>query len=318
MTTVPTELLRTLVAVVDLRSFTKAAQSLGVTQPAVSAQIKRLQALLGGDLLDKTAPGVSLTPRGEAVVDHARRLLEINDRILHLAAPRATEPPLRIGVPGDFAGSILPATFAAFRLRYPGVRFFIRGDISDNLLRDLRQGHLDLVVALTMSEPTLEARHQWSERVTWVNGPVAYGSDDPVPLVSFGQDSVAHRLATNLLSQAGRDTDLVFTTFSVAGLLAAVGAGLGVALVPARTVADEPGLQDAGTLPEPPDVCCAIYLRDGIDLHIVEDLADTMAEALRPPPTPSASGVSAASGWPPEASATPADSPMVMRAGGRH
>jgi len=52
MTNIPTELLRTLVAVVDLRSFTKAAQSLGVTQPAVSAQIKRLQSLLGSDLLD--------------------------------------------------------------------------------------------------------------------------------------------------------------------------------------------------------------------------------------------------------------------------
>jgi len=48
MTNVPTDLLRTLIAVVDLRSFTRAAQLHGVTQPAVSAQIKRLQTLLGG------------------------------------------------------------------------------------------------------------------------------------------------------------------------------------------------------------------------------------------------------------------------------
>ena len=68
MTNIPTELLRTLVAVVDLRSFTKAAQGLGMTQPAVSAQIKRLQVLLGGELLDKSAPGVALTRKGEAVV----------------------------------------------------------------------------------------------------------------------------------------------------------------------------------------------------------------------------------------------------------
>ena len=61
MTNIPTELLRTLVAVVELRSFTKAARSLGVTQPAVSAQIKRLQGLLGTELLDKSAPGVTLT-----------------------------------------------------------------------------------------------------------------------------------------------------------------------------------------------------------------------------------------------------------------
>jgi len=49
MINIPTELLRTFVAVVDLRSFTKAAQSLGITQPAVSAQVKRLQQLLGGE-----------------------------------------------------------------------------------------------------------------------------------------------------------------------------------------------------------------------------------------------------------------------------
>ena len=88
MTNIPTELLRTLVAVVDLRSFTKAAQSLGVTQPAVSAQIKRLQGLLGADLLDKSAPGVSLTSSGELVVNYARRLLSINDQILDIAGPR--------------------------------------------------------------------------------------------------------------------------------------------------------------------------------------------------------------------------------------
>ena len=79
MTNIPTELLRTLIAVVDLRSFTKAAQALGVTQPAVSAQIKRLQVLLGGDLFDKSAPGVTLTEKGEVVVNYARRLLSIND-----------------------------------------------------------------------------------------------------------------------------------------------------------------------------------------------------------------------------------------------
>lgn len=82
MQNIPTDLLRTLVSVIDLRSFTKAAQVLGITQPAVSAQIKRLQSLIGHELLDKSAPGVSLTPRGVALVAQARRLLAINDEIL--------------------------------------------------------------------------------------------------------------------------------------------------------------------------------------------------------------------------------------------
>src|SRR5712691_5101066 len=111
MTNIPTELLRTLVLVADVRSFTKAAQTLGVSQPSVSAHIKRLQAILGNELLDRSAPGVNLTEAGQAVLDHARRLLSLNDRILDLAAPDPAASPLRIGIPGGFAGAFRTSDF---------------------------------------------------------------------------------------------------------------------------------------------------------------------------------------------------------------
>ena len=119
MTNIPTDLLRTLVAVVDLRSFTKAAQSLGITQPAVSAQIKRLQSILGGELFDRKAPGVALTRQGEAVVAHARRLLALNDQILTVAEPKDQSRRIRIGLPGDLSGPLLPWTLAKLRMRWP-------------------------------------------------------------------------------------------------------------------------------------------------------------------------------------------------------
>src|ERR1700687_3658902 len=101
MTNIPTDLLRTLVAVVDLGSFTKAAASLGVTQPAVSAQIKRLHYLIGSDLFDRSSQGVSLTPHGETVVSYARRLLSINDQIVELGGPsQQSELIIRVGAPG--------------------------------------------------------------------------------------------------------------------------------------------------------------------------------------------------------------------------
>src|SRR5262249_1375588 len=140
---IPTELLRTLITVVDARSFTKAAHALGVTQPAVSAQIKRLQLLLGGELLGKRAPGVTLAQHGERVVRHARQMLATNDQILSLVMPGSPIPLLRVGIPGDFAGSILPRTIAEFQARSPHLRFQLRGDPSDTLLREFRQGHLD-------------------------------------------------------------------------------------------------------------------------------------------------------------------------------
>ncbi len=284
MTTVPTELLRTLVAVVELRSFTKAAQSLGVTQPAVSAQIKRLQILLGSDLFDRSAPGVTLTERGELIVNYARRLLAINDRILHLAVPRSTDPPLRIGVPSDFAGSTLPAIIASFHARYPSLRYQVRGDTSEILLRDLHQGHLDLAIALSTNQP-LDAHHHWREELVWARAEaLRYDAGGPVPLVTLGEGTVAHRLSTSALTLAGCDYDVVYTTFSQSAVLAAVAAGLGVAMLAARSVPPEFRVKDDGFLHKPSEMWCGIYMREGIDREVIEELADSMAEVLRPRP----------------------------------
>src|SRR4029077_1840217 len=135
-------------------SFTKAAQSLGVTQPAVSAQIKRLQTLLGTELLDKSAPGVSLTTSGDVVVDYARRLLTINDQILDLAAPRPAAKTIRIGVTGDFAIAGISLGLALCRLRRPDLRFVVQTGYIDALLKDLREGALDLAVWVSATGPT--------------------------------------------------------------------------------------------------------------------------------------------------------------------
>src|SRR5690242_7263425 len=108
MTNIPTDLLRTLVAVADLRSFTKAATSLGVTQPAVSAQIKRLQSLLASELFDRSTPGIMLTPQGERIVAYARRMLSINDQIVEIGGENlAPERIIRVGAPGDFVASVV-------------------------------------------------------------------------------------------------------------------------------------------------------------------------------------------------------------------
>src|ERR1700686_4471449 len=97
MTNIPTDLLRTFVMVVEQRSFTRAARAQGMTQPAISAQIRRLQSLLGVDLFDKSAPGVALTPMGQHVIESARRMLPVNDHIMQIASPNATAQRLGLG-----------------------------------------------------------------------------------------------------------------------------------------------------------------------------------------------------------------------------
>jgi len=284
MLNIPTDLMRTLVAVVDLRSFTKAAQSFGVTQPAVSAQIKRLQFLLGYELLDKSAPGVSLTPRGQEVVNAARRMLSINDQILSLTSGGPMLQTLRLSIPGDFAAARIPQILAGFRKRWPFIRFSVAGSSFDQIVRGLKQGDLDLAIAVSKSEPPVEARHLWIDQAVWVRSDVTrFDSHGPVPIVSFGEDCTCRFAAVQALNRAGRDCEFVFTARSIVSLEAAVNAGLGVMVLPRSRVA-ETNLsiwQDA-PLPELPHLYCGVFLREGGNWEALEELADEIAAVLRP------------------------------------
>jgi DNA-binding transcriptional LysR family regulator len=284
MLNVPTELLRTLVAVVDQRGFTKAAQNLGITQPAVSAQLKRLQFLLGYELLDKSAPGVILTPRGETVVTQARRMLSINDQIVQLDGGQPTEQTVRVAIPGDFAGVRIPATLAQFRKRWPDIRFTVIATSFENMLRGLRQGDLDLAVAIVNSKPSIEARHLWVDQAVWVRSDATeLDPGGPVPLVCFGEDCSCRYIAVNALHRIGRECDFVFTSRSIASLEAAVLAGLGIMVLPRSRVSQTAlSIWEDAPLPDLPQIFCGIYLRKSDNRAVLEELADEIAKVLRP------------------------------------
>jgi len=285
MTNIPTDLLRTLVAVVDLRSFTKAAARLGVTQPAVSAQIKRLQFLLGGDLFDRSVHGVSLTPQGEMVVSYARRLLSINDQIVHIGdnGPRP-ELVIRVGTPSEYIASILPGILAQFRERWPDVRFIVRTDFYDPLARQLRGGEIDLMIGLSMAPPH-DARHSRPQEVVWVHSAATcLDRDRPVPLVSYGELCMYHQLTVKILQSAGLDWEDVFIGPSTVGLKSAIDAGLGVMAITRRR-AEKGGMLvwENPPLPKLPDLYSGIYVREGGARVIYEQLADEIAAAFYDP-----------------------------------
>lgn len=285
MVNIPTELLRTLIAVVDLRSFTKAAQSLGITQPAVSAQIKRLQYLLGADLFDKSAPGVSLTSAGEMVVAHARRLLSINDQILDLATPRSSKQTLKIGMAGDFPVAQLALAVARFREVRNDVSFtFSRGTL-DTLLRDLRESEIDILVGLSMNGPVRDTQYSWIEELVWVGAPSSpIDAALPLALVTYGEECLLHRIAVGALNDARRNHDLVYVGPSILGIASAAAAGLGFTVLPRGRAGDFFGLtvRNDQSLPPLPKVCCGIYTREGAGQDLREQLADLIAAHLRP------------------------------------
>jgi len=285
MTNIPTELLRTLIAVVDLRSFTKAAQSLGITQPAVSAQIKRLQYLLGTDLLDKSAPGVSLTSAGELVVNYARRLLSINDQILDLATPRPSKQILRVGMGGDFAIAPVSAAAARFRETHADVSFIVRTGTFDAMTRDLREGEVDVLIGLSNTGVVRDARHFWIEPLVWVGSPALRAdAAQPIPLVTYGEECILHRVAVGALNEMQRAHTLVYVGPTILGIASAATGGIGFTILPCGRAGDFPNLviRDEEALPHLPAINCGVYLREGSGSDLREQFADLVADILAP------------------------------------
>src|SRR6516225_9680599 len=138
---IPIELLRAVVATVDLGSFSKAAQALRLTQPAISAQMRRLKQLVGTEVFSKAGSTLVLTDRGALIVKYARRILAMNDQILSLGG--GPVQCLRLGLPFVFAPTILSDV-----LRIEGnaddTEIQVFCDSSDEIRRRLAAGYLDI------------------------------------------------------------------------------------------------------------------------------------------------------------------------------
>lgn len=137
--------LECLVAVADEKSFRKAAAKLGISQPALSAQVAGAEQLLGVQVFERDRRSVLVTPAGEDVIAHARTALDAVDTVGD-AARRRAEPlvgPLRLGVIPTIAPYWLPALLPEVRRRFPRLELILREDQTAHLLAQLGAGQLE-------------------------------------------------------------------------------------------------------------------------------------------------------------------------------
>lgn len=137
--------LECLVAVADHGSFRKAAAAVGISQPALSAQVQAVEDLLTVQVFERDRRAVLVTPAGEDVIGRARLALEAIDGVSD-AARRRAEPlvgPLRLGVIPTVAPYWLPALLPAVRKRFPRLELILREDQTARLLAQLAAGQID-------------------------------------------------------------------------------------------------------------------------------------------------------------------------------
>ncbi|HEV2560273.1 MAG TPA: LysR substrate-binding domain-containing protein [Microvirga sp.] len=292
------DLLRTFLAIVDNGGFTRAAERVGRTQSTVSLQIKKLEEGLGRRVFERE-PGrdLQLTPEGEILLSFARQILRLSDE----ARSRLMEPDVagtvRLGTPEDFATAHLPDVLARFARAHPRVALDVNCDFTVNLLDGFSKGQYDLV--LFKREPQGRSGGNgvgvWREELVWAASPrLVLGPGEPLPLVLAPVPDVYRKRALASLDEVKRPWRIVYTSPSLAGLQAAVRAGLGMTVLP-REMVPQGLVVLSGTehgLPTLPDTEIVLYrapggLSRGAELlaeHIVHSLE---AAAATPAPLPS-------------------------------
>lgn len=249
-------LLRTFVAIVDAESFSGAAGSIHRTQSAVSQQMRRLEALVGRPLMQRHGRGKRLTEDGQRLLDHARRMVAMNDDfITTLEAGGQRSRIVRIGSTHDMADTALPQILSQLNRRYGRLIPEIHTGRSPALMEMLDANQLDLVVSTRESanHPSTVLRH--SPTVWICSGDFVLDRTQPLPLVLSNPPSLFRSIAIDALKAAGLEWRLAFLSLNLDAVRATVRAGLGIT---ARNIemlsSDMRVLGPADGLPALPDV----------------------------------------------------------------
>ncbi|MGA7806104.1 LysR family transcriptional regulator [Bradyrhizobium sp.] len=226
------DLLRSFVSVVDAGGFTRAGERVHRTQSTVSQQIKRLEDEIGQPLLNRNGREVTPTEPGERLLSYARRLLALAEEACDVLARPGDADAVRLGIPEDFAAYRLAKWLATFSRAHPSLRLDVRADQSISLRRDLERGDLDLAL-LKRDAGEKGGIAAWPERVHWVTSkshPIDFKVAS-VPLIGFPLGCLYRSRAIHALESAGRAWHMAYTSSSLAGIQAAVAAGMGVSIL---------------------------------------------------------------------------------------
>jgi len=220
------------IRIVELGSFTLAAEALQTTQAGISLKLKRLEERLGCRLVERTPRHVELSAKGAAFLEHARELLAVHDRALGAFAQARQR--LTIGISDHVAGPELPALIARMNAQDPQLLIEIRIGSSGELLQSFDRRELDTVIVRLHAgrndgELLAEEQFGWFAAPTW-----QHRAGEPLPLATMAEPCGVRALAARLLDEARVPWTEVFVGGGVAAVAAAVMAGLGVAALAPR------------------------------------------------------------------------------------
>ena len=272
--------LRSFVTIADIGGVTRAASALNLTQSAVSMQIKRLEEMLGVELLDRSERTVGLTPVGEQLLSYARRMLALNDEIHGLLTLPQFEGEVVLGVPHDIVYPAIPQVMQRFAKDFPKMKVRLLSSDTRILREQFRRGECDVIVT-TEDEVGPGGVTLIELQLVWIGAPDGQAwKRRPLPL-AFEQRCIFRQAAQARLDAAGVPWVLAVDSDNTRTIEASVSADLAVHTVlegsePRHVVR----IQHNGALPELGYMKVNLYVGAGRGAA-VERLADLIRMAYR-------------------------------------
>lgn len=263
---VPTEIMRSVVSIAEAGSISKAARVLGISQPAISAQLKRIEDYVGGSIFQKSAHGSEVTELGKVVLIQARKILEANNQLQMLRGAQSYGRTPRVGLSDIYARQAFENFTSSI---FADVS--IVADNSPEIVKGLVNGFIDIGLFLQAQgaaiDPSIAILRERSEELVWVrSADFVLSPGAPVPLLTWA-GKITHELMIHALEKAGLIYRIAFSSPDHQSHIEADRRSLGITVLPKRLV--PPTLVQAKEYYLPPLAAPKLYLcaRVGLDLQ---------------------------------------------------
>ncbi len=276
--------LRSFVAIADAGGVTRAAGFLNLTQSAVSMQIKRLEEMLGAELLDRSARKVALTPAGEQLLGYARRMLALNDEVFGKLTKSAYEGEVVLGVPHDLVYPVIPQVLKQFAKDFPKMRVTLLSSFTRVLKAQFARGDCDVILTTEESvDPGGETLVVLP--LVWIGAPGGSAWKSRPLRLAYEHNCIFRQGVQAALDDAGIAWEMAVESDSTRAVEASVSADLAVHTVLAGS---EPAqferVAHGGALPELARMKVNLYVADPVHSVAVEALADLIRRAYAAAP----------------------------------
>ncbi|MDQ2090030.1 LysR family transcriptional regulator [Marimonas arenosa] len=273
--------LRSFVAVADHGGVTRAAGMLNLTQSAVSMQLKRLEELLGTELLDRSNRKIALTANGEQLMGYARRMVQLNDEVVARLTDQLYEGEIVLGVPHDIVYPLIPKVLQEFHARFPRMKVQLVSSWTNQLKEEFVRGEASIILT-TETETGPGAETLTKKPLTWMGAPGGSAWRQRPLRLAFERRCAFRPQAIHALNAAGIPWEIAIETQSDRAIEATISADLAVnAMIEGTEPPHLEPVAHGAALPALPEHRINLYCTDFAQDEAAVTLAGLIRQAFR-------------------------------------